>query len=295
MTFYPDNKQLTAYSTFSKRLPLILTVNEVQRHFPAHRHDFLEFSLVIDGEGYELINGKRHPMKPGTFTFLLPYHVHEIFTVSQQPLRLYNCMFDLNFMFQTPESGPGLKDLLFTKRALPASIRLNADHFDQMTSLLEDMMREYNGNGLWKNDMLRIKLAEVLIRFDRIRRTEESDRGGEIAANPRSVWSIVHHIYLHYREPLSLSELAGLFGMSPSHLSEEFKKHMGITFVRFLHEIRIHHACSLLASTNIREYDIALEVGFGSYKTFSRLFRELKGVTPRDYRRNRLEGIVSGT
>ncbi|MEF3304868.1 AraC family transcriptional regulator [Paenibacillus sp. GYB003] len=290
MTFYPASKQLNAYAALNKRCPLILTVNEVKRHFPAHRHDFLECSLVIGGEGYELINGDKHPMKPGTFTFLLPYHVHEIFTVSEQPLRLYNCMFDPNVLFRSSETGAGLKDLLFAKPGLPPSVHLSDEHFGKLAGILDEMMREYDGDDAWRNDMLRLKLAEVLIRFDRIRRAKKTARSADDSAGGGSVWPIVRHIYLHYREPMSLSELAELFGMSPSHLSEEIKKHLGITFVRFLHEIRIHHACSLLASTNIREYDIALEVGFGSYKTFSRLFRELKGVTPSDYRRNRLAG-----
>ncbi len=37
----------------------------------AHRHEFLELSLVIEGEGCQIINSRKYPMRPGTFTFLL--------------------------------------------------------------------------------------------------------------------------------------------------------------------------------------------------------------------------------
>jgi len=88
----------------------------------------------------------------------------------------------------------------------------------------------------------------------------------------------------HYHEEITLSSVAGHFHISPSHLSELFKKHLGENFVHFLHELRVRHACRLLLSTDMTVSDIALEAGFGSYNTFSRVFRESQGVTPTEYR-----------
>jgi len=285
---------LADYSFISERFPLHISVNQIFRHFPAHRHDFLEFSLVIGGEGYEIINGEKHAMRSGTCTFLLPYQVHEIVTLSAQPLRLYNCIFDMNILFRVPDAEPGLRELVLSGGNLPSFIHLNRPEDEGIARILEDMLEEYAGKGLWRNGLLLVKLAELLIRFDRLRRRERAERIRTVRESPGSaIWQVVHYIHTNYREPITLSALAARFGISRSHLSEEIKRCIGLNFVRFLHEIRINHALSLLVSTSMDLCDIAAEVGFGSYKTFCRIFRELKGVAPGEYRNRFRSGFGS--
>jgi AraC-like DNA-binding protein len=64
-----------------------------------------------------------------------------------------------------------------------------------------------------------------------------------------------------------------------------FKKRIGQNFVDYLHHVRIRHACVLLKSTKMTVSEIAIEVGYGSFSTFSRVFREMKKVTPTDFRK----------
>lgn len=291
MTVYPTNKHLTDYPDIHPGFPFHVSVNEVVRHFPAHRHDFLEFSLVINGEGYEVINGVKHPLLPGTATFLLPYQVHEIYVESANPLRLYNCMFDMDLLYQSAEAGPGLTELLAGEE-LPAQALLSPELYTAVSSAFEDMLAEFAGNGLWRNMLLKLKLLETLARYDRFRRQgvpSTVHTNGTI--NKKPIWPIIHYIHACYREPITLSATAEKFGLSSSYLSEEIKRRTGLGFVRFLHEVRIRHACSLLSSTGMAGVDIAIETGFGSYKSFSRIFRELKGMTPGDYRKK--HGITS--
>jgi AraC-like DNA-binding protein len=91
-----------------------------------------------------------------------------------------------------------------------------------------------------------------------------------------------------YQEPLMLSDLANVFAMSMSRISECIKETTGQTFVQYLNDLRIRHACSLLISTEMSVSEIAYEVGYGSYKTFSRLFRDQKGVVPTIYRKMKI-------
>lgn len=254
------------------------------RHFPAHRHDFLESSFIVDGEGYQIINGVRYEMRPGTFFFLLPYQVHEIFTVSKQSLKIYNCMFDMNLLFQSTGSGSVMNHLLFSDENLVPSLQLEGEALEKVGSIFAEMLKEFNGDGLWKNHFLQAKLTELIIHFDRLRGREQLERKTS-RADSSAIWLVIRFIHLHYREPLALSELASSFGMSASYLSQEFKKHIGMNFVQFLHEVRTSHACSLLCSTHLSEVDIAMEVGFGSMRSFSRIFREVKGMAPNEYRK----------
>ncbi|WP_165842181.1 AraC family transcriptional regulator [Paenibacillus xerothermodurans] len=288
MTYFPE--YLKTYPNMNTASPLHLSVNRLDRGYHPHRHDFLEFSYVVEGSGSEIINGVRHSMVPGTFTFVLPYQIHEILTAPGSTLILYNCMFSMDMLME-PGGQDGLSGLINAANPLPAYAHFIGGEQDKMCALIEDMFREYNGDDRWRKTLLQVRLKEVLVRFDRWRRKERSGEGDVQCAckSSPSVWRIIQYIHRNYQEDLTLTELASLFAMSASRISEVIKQTTGQTFVHFLHDLRLRHACSLLVSTDMRVTEIAHEVGYGSYKTFSRMFRESKGIAPKDYRKLKLQ------
>lgn len=291
MTYFPD--YIKNYPNMNTASPLHISLNSIHAGFRAHRHDFLEFSYVVDGSGSESINGSLHPMKPGTFTFVLPYQVHQIYTDPGSKLVLYNCMFSMDLLMEAAqqEKLAGLIDAV----AAPSFMQLEGEERTRFGSIVQSMYEEYRGSEPWRQTMLRLRLKELLIRFDRHRRTVSSasaDRDKTMpAAHPfgrrSSVWPIIHYIHQHYQDDLALGDLAARFNMSISRISEVIKETTGQNFLHFLHDLRIRHACSLLVSTEMSVSEIALEVGYGSYNTFSRVFRETKGIVPKEYRKRK--------
>ncbi|WP_426452283.1 AraC family transcriptional regulator [Paenibacillus sp. S-38] len=288
MTVFPESKHLADYPFIEAGLPLHISLNEIRGRFPAHRHDFLEFSLVIGGEGTETVNGRTHAMEPGVFTFLLPYQVHELCALPGGSLRLFNCMFDLSLLLPAFREQDSLSALLFSEAEQAPHVKLNGEERSRMEALVREMLEEYRGGGVGRDFLLRLKLAEVLLRLQRARAGKGGalpDSAGMVSSGGADVWRVIHYIHSHYREELQLGTLAERFGYRPSQLSEAIKRQAGVPFSKLVQEVRLRHACSLLASTDMRTLDIALEAGFGSFQTFSRVFREHKGMTPGDYRR----------
>ncbi|MEK3882599.1 AraC family transcriptional regulator [Paenibacillus sp. PL2-23] len=294
MTYFPE--YLKTYPNMDTSSPLHISLNQLPNGYRRHRHDFLEFSFVIEGAGQEAINEMKHDMLPGTFTFVLPYQVHELFTQPGKPLKLFNCMFSMDLLMETG-AAEGLHRLFDGAGSVPF-IQLNGQEQARMTWLMEDMYKEYGSNEPWRHTMLQARLKEILVLFDRTRRKQGelatssssgADSGRKDAEARRQagfVWSIVHYIHKHYQDELSLSELAERFSLSVSRMSEVVKETTGQTYSQFLRDLRLRHVCSLLASTEMSIAEIAMEVGYGSYKTFSRVFRESKGIAPKDYRRS---------
>jgi AraC-like DNA-binding protein len=286
MTYFPE--YFKTYPNMHSPFPFHLSRNTVEHGFRAHRHDYLEFSYVVEGRGAESINDVKHPMAPGTFTFVLPYQVHEIFTDPGQKLVLFNGAFSMDLLME-PGNDQGLSDLFHDASDLPAYVQFEGDEQLQMAALIEDMYKEYRGDERYRQTLLKARLKEILIRFDRHRFQHAGQQ--EAAASPsakkasHTVWPIIHYIHRNYQEDLALSDLAARFSMSVSRISEVIKQTTGQNFVHFLHDLRLRHACSLLVSTDMSVTEIALEVGYGSYKTFSRIFRESKGLVPKEYRR----------
>ena len=92
------------------------------------------------------------------------------------------------------------------------------------------------------------------------------------------------HIDLHYAEPVCLSELAALAGMSKYHLIRTFRAAYGETPIRYLNRRRIERAQDLLRHANLTVTEICMAVGFASLGSFSSKFTELVGESPVAYR-----------
>ncbi|AZN40359.1 AraC family transcriptional regulator [Paenibacillus albus] len=292
MTYFPD--YLKTYPNMDSAFPLHIGIHQLERGFRAHRHDFLEFSFCLEGEGWESINNVKHIMRPGTFTFVQPYQVHELFTEPGSKLVLYNCMFSMDLLMEHG-AGESLAELI-EPSSLDPFTQFSGSAQTQIEFLMRDMLQEYEGNEPWRLTILAARLKELLSRFDRERRKHapiDMELAG-VAATPRkgaSVWPIIRYIHRSYQENLTLSDLSQRFGMSVSRISEVIKETTGQTFVHFVHDLRLRHASSLLVSTDNSVVDVALEVGFGSYKTFARIFRERKGMVPLAYRKAKRSGI----
>ncbi len=92
------------------------------------------------------------------------------------------------------------------------------------------------------------------------------------------------YINNHYKEDLTLEDVAGFAGFSRYYFSRSFKKQTGYSFKDYLCQKRVQVAMDLLIRTNRPMKDVAMESGFGSVATFNRVFREHKGCTPTQYR-----------
>lgn len=94
----------------------------------------------------------------------------------------------------------------------------------------------------------------------------------------------------HYNEPLTLVDVAEKVGISGGYLSMMFSQALDMGFVDYLNQVRIEHACTYLEQNFFKNYEIAYRVGFRDEKYFSRVFKKIKGLTPREYRLGQQKG-----
>ena len=89
----------------------------------------------------------------------------------------------------------------------------------------------------------------------------------------------------HFREPLSVAQMAKMFYLSPAYWGRQFKKETKMSFSVYLTGLRIQEAKRLLRNTPMRNYEIATTVGFSSYKLFAITFQRLVGLSASEYRK----------
>ena len=96
---------------------------------------------------------------------------------------------------------------------------------------------------------------------------------------------IIDYVYKNYRDPgLTVGALAMAFGYSERTLGDIFHENVGTGVKRYINDLRINEAAQLLMKTDKGVEAIGYEVGFESFRTFLRAFKEKTGMTPSDYR-----------
>ena len=92
------------------------------------------------------------------------------------------------------------------------------------------------------------------------------------------------YIRLHLSNSLSVEELAGIAHLSPTHLSRLFKKKHNRTLVDYITEQRILAARKYLEENRLSVSAVASKTGYNNYSYFTKAFKKVTGMTPREYR-----------
>lgn len=97
------------------------------------------------------------------------------------------------------------------------------------------------------------------------------------------ITNVQTYIKNHIEERLGLNEVAAVFGISPNYLSVLFKKNCGTGFTEYITQMKISRAKKLLLEQDMKVYEVADQLGFESAFYFSKVFKKVEGISPREY------------
>ena len=105
---------------------------------------------------------------------------------------------------------------------------------------------------------------------------------------PNTVFDIktelaILYIYMHFKESLSIEEVSAHVHYSANYFYHSFQKNTGISFQKFLHNLRMVYAKNLMKFTDLSISDICYECGYSSVQYFSTAFRKEFGKSPKNY------------
>ena len=99
---------------------------------------------------------------------------------------------------------------------------------------------------------------------------------------PRKIMAYINE---HYGDSsLSVTSASEAYSMASSSLSTYFKKHLDVTFSKYLEGLRIEKACELIRNSDLNIEAIAAEVGYTNSRSFRRAFKKVMGMPPSSYR-----------
>jgi AraC-type DNA-binding domain-containing proteins len=262
--------------------------------FPLHRHDFIEIEFFVSGEGTEIINGVEYEIKKGSLVILMPWHIHEIIPRDNQ-LELFKCSFRAESFIDNNTPFFELSDIIFKDFTLPPYANLDGANFEKVSTLLEEIQQEYCNMDLWKDTLIKSKITEILIYFDRCRKS--ADFPYEIrpdGQNKFNIWKVIEYVHAMFNQDVTLGGVSNKFHYSESYINKMLRQNIGLNFEELLQEVRIRNACAAMTYSMFTITEVSLYVGYKSKEAFYRAFKNVKGLSPEKYRKFTLNRDSSG-
>lgn len=102
---------------------------------------------------------------------------------------------------------------------------------------------------------------------------------------------VIQYIYQHFQKNISINNVLQVANMSSTSFSVLFKRTYNMTFKEYLVKLRVGYACRLLADNDKHIAQISYEAGFENISNFNRLFKNIKGITPSEYRKKIMSSV----
>jgi len=253
-----------------------------------HMHNFAELVIVTDGCGIQWIDGEQYRVAAGDI-FLIRGNTEHCF-LERSGLSLSNIMFDdvsLEHHLKSMRALPGYNALFLFEPAyrkyhrFGSHLHISAEALLPVVSLLHAMSSELE-RGLPGCDLLLLaKTIEIFVRISR----EYAKCPNPMMRSLNRLGEVISRLEKEYREEWTIAAIARIANMAPSTLIPVFKRATGHTPIDYLIRIRALKAAELLRQSDRAITEIALETGFSDSNYFSRQFRRIYQLSPRDYRR----------
>ena len=159
--------------------------------------------------------------------------------------------------------------------------RLNDEDFKYALTVLDYACRRFRKNEQdyerFVNNAVNQLLSIMLCQTEKIISKEKN----------LSIRTAAFYIKMHFREKLSLKEAAQSANLDEAYFSVKFHEVMGVTFKKYLNDIRLNCAGKALISTELSVADICYGSGFESLPHFHREFKKKYGVSPLEFRNHK--------
>lgn len=280
-------QELIQYSADSIRI----WFNDQPVNYNPHWHSALEIIVPMENWYDVIISEESFHIVPGDILIISPGELHTL--IAPETGKRFIFLFDLS-LFAKIRGFAGIQTIL--SRPLHLTRTTHPNIYDDIYQLLMQIKKEY----FRKNEFAELTMYSLLLdMFVRLGTNHLA------AVNPfpnMRVYkqkeymdkfnTVIEYIDSHYMEELNIDDIAASVGFSKYHFSRLFKQYSNYTFCAYITRRRIKVAEEFLTQPDLSITEVALRSGFPSISTFNRVFKQIKGCTPSEYREKNTEFSV---
>jgi AraC-like DNA-binding protein len=232
--------------------------------FLPHLHRHHELVQVLDGSLLVTVNGREQIVSAGDYAFVPSHAIHAYQSPSHSLCKV--CVFseDLIPAFSSEMRKKRVEDFTFRCRPCVAALADEAIFTD-----------ESGVNLLLRKGALYALAGEMQSQL-----TFSDAASTDLALTER----IIRYATEHFADNITLGTMALALGYDEHYLSRIFHRIIPMHFSAYINLLRVDAARELLERSNLTLAEIAMESGFGSIRSFNRVFLKVTGKRPRDCR-----------
>jgi len=253
-----------------------------------HWHNELEICHVRQGTGKYLINGYEYFFEPGDVFIINNDEIHLAFDDTDLIMRVI--LFNPSLIWS---GGANLLDYEylspFEETGTRYSNKLSHDHphIAQITGVLDEIQKEYDLKQPQYQLMIKallLKLMTNIIRYFGNEEVSSSDKKISLH-DVKKIKEIAEYIEDNFTCKMQLKDLSEKFNISISKLYRLFRCFSNVTPMEYITCMRVSAAKRELISTDKKIIEISENCGFDSISNFNKSFKNLTGMSPREYRK----------
>lgn len=239
-------------------------------HSVPHTHNHTELFYIVSGQGQFLIEDQVFPVGVNNLVIINPNILHTEDSLNAQPLEYIVLGID-GVELANSKNSNGQFCIL--------------DHFEsvEISGCLRNILREMEQRNTGYEDICQAYMEILIIRLMRSTSLAVPAEPQAISAN-RQCAAVRRYIDLHFKEALTLEQLAAEGHINKYYLSHAFKREYGISPINYMISKRIEESKYLLAETDLSMSQIAQLLGFSSLSYFSQVFHRSQEISPKEYR-----------
>lgn len=253
-------------------------------YHPLHWHEEMEILFPLNGDACITIEGRAHHLRHRQLLVIDSGQVHSTDTYSSQLMLVCIHISRRLLLHYMPDIEP------YRFCCIPDEItdRQFREYLPicQMAEQLTRLYIEDSSAVLLESEGIILQILARLIRHFTVS-SAPSVSSSDIMSRQK-LRDIISFVNERFHEPISLHDGAELLGFSKEYFCRFFKKHMGLTFLQYLNEVRISHIYQALQNTDAPITEIMEANGFTNQKLFNKTFKKVYGRTPSEIRKGLL-------
>ena len=257
------------------------TVKRLPTWRPKGRLDY-QLLYIVSGKGHFYFHGEDRVVYAGRMVLIQPRQEQRYEYFGEDKPEVYWVHF----------TGRDVKNILRSYNIPMDDPIFYSGASSTYSYLFKEMIHELQNCKTGYEDLLTMYLRQI---FLLVQRTRQEERPTVSTYIQEEMEFARRYFNEHYNEPISIQEYAESRNMSVCYFQRNFKQIVKHTPMQYLLTIRVNNAASLLETTDYSMAEIAAIVGYEDPLYFSRLFRKIKGVSPRDYRNLVKDGAKEST
>ncbi len=270
---------------FDEKFPFRMIVNRnINFVYPPHWHNAVELIYVLKNSFVVLVNSKKYRLQEKDIMYIPGGDIHEFCSETPTGVRIF-----INFEFSSLSSYINAERIYTQLRDVRLITPDAGDLYENIESELQRMLKEQQNGGAAQELFYTARMLDILVLLCRSIPSQihmgDLKNGGRKDLGLYKISKSLEYIEKRYMEDIHLKDIANAAGFSEYYFSRLFKEITEKNFHQFLNEYRIKKAEELLADSSQSISETAYAVGFSSIATFDRVFRQIKGCSPKNYRK----------